>query len=338
VSRLLGLDIGGTLSRARVCMDGDVVAEAEAASASLTANGADGATAALADLLAQLPLDPNRPFDAVCAGSAGSNVPGAREFLHDRLAPLTKAGTVVIVNDAMLVLPAAGLDAGVGVICGTGSIAVGRWQQREARSGGFGYLLGDEGSGYWIARAALRALLDRRDRGVPLGVLGDHLLAAEGVDSIDALHRLFYDQPYPRHWARHAPLVLDSGDPAATLITAEAAQALAALVASTAQRLGAPAGPPVVLAGGLMAHLALRAATERAIGEALPGSDVRVLTEPPVTGAVRLAGAAVRLRAVLARGDDPRNPPVRASGPRPAVAGRRYTTRSPGHKARGRGR
>jgi N-acetylglucosamine kinase-like BadF-type ATPase len=292
MSRLLGLDIGGTLSRARVCVDGDVVAEAEAASASLTAAGADGAMAALTDLLAQLPLDPDHPFDAACAGSAGSSVPGAREFLHDHLAPLTKSGTVVIVNDAMLVLPAAGLDAGVGVICGTGSIAVGKWGEREARAGGFGYLLGDEGSGYWIARAAVRALLDRRDRGVPLGELGARLLAAAGASHIDALHRLFYDQPYPRRWARHAPVVLDSDDPASPLIAAEAAQALAALAASAARRLGAPDGLPVVLAGGLMAHPALRTAVSRAISEALPGSDVRALTEPPVAGAVRLAGAA----------------------------------------------
>ena len=294
MSSVLGLDIGGTLSRARVCVDGEVIAEAEAASASLTAVGADRATAALTNLLAQLPLEPNRPFDAVCAGSAGSSVLGARQFLHNRLAPLTKSGTVVIVSDAALVLPAAGLDAGVAVICGTGSIAVGRWQQHEARSGGFGYLLGDEGSGYWIARAALRVLLDRRDRRVPLGVLGDRLLAAAGVDGIDSLHRFFYDQPHPRRWARYAPSVLDSEDPAAAIITAEAAQALAALAASTAQRLGAPSGPPVVLAGGLMAHPVLRTATERATAEALPGSEVRVLKEPPVTGAVRLADAAAR--------------------------------------------
>ena len=122
--RLLGLDIGGTSSRARVVVDGAVVAEAQAASASLTAAGSDSAAAALAELLAQLPLDD--PFDAVCAGSAGSNVPGAEEFLADRLAPLTRTGTVIVVNDAMLVLPAAGLDEGVAVICGTGSIAVGK--------------------------------------------------------------------------------------------------------------------------------------------------------------------------------------------------------------------
>ena len=318
MSRLLGLDIGGTLSRARVCVDGDVVAEAEAASASLTAAGADGAQAALTNLLAQLPLDPDRPFDAACAGSAGSDVPGAREFLHDRLAPLTKSGTVVIVNDAMLVLPAAGLDEGVAVICGTGSIAVGRWRDREARTGGFGYLLGDEGSGYWITRAAVRALLDRRDRGVPLGVLGDRLLAAAGADNIDALQRLFYDQPYPRRWARHAPVVLDSGDPAAALIAADAAQAVAALAATTVQRLGVPDGPPVVLAGGLMGHPVLRVAAERAVGAALPGSDVRTLTEPPVAGAVRLAGAAARAR----NGREP-GLPVQGPGLVPLSTGRR---------------
>ena len=293
MSRLLGLDIGGTLSRARICADGEIVAEAQAASASLTAAGLDRASAALADLLARLPIDPDHPFDAACAGSAGNSVPGAREFLHDRLAPLTRSGIVVIVNDAMLVLPAAGLDAGVGVICGTGSIAVGTWDGREARVGGFGYLLGDEGSGYWIARAAVRALLDRRDRDVPLGDLGDRLLGAADVDSIYALQRLFYDQPHPRRWARLAPLVLDSADPAAAAITAEAAQALAGLAVSATRRLAAPPDLPVVLAGGLMGHTGLRAAVSKAIGEALPGSEVRALTEPPVAGAVRLAAAAV---------------------------------------------
>ena len=47
-------------------------------------------------------------------------MPGASEFLRARLALLTRSGTVVIVNAAMLVLPAAGLYAGIGVICGTG--------------------------------------------------------------------------------------------------------------------------------------------------------------------------------------------------------------------------
>jgi N-acetylglucosamine kinase-like BadF-type ATPase len=290
--RLLGLDIGGTSSRARVVVDGIVVAEAQAASASLTAAGSDSAAAALAELLAQLPA--GEPFDAVCAGSAGSNVPGAREFLGERLAPLTRTGTVIVVNDAMLVLPAAGLYEGVAVICGTGSIAVGAWQGRETRSGGFGYLLGDEGSGYWITRAAVRALLDRRDRGAGLGTLGEALLTAAGAGHIDELHRMFYDFPHPRRWARHAPVVLDADDPAARSITVDAAQALAALAASAMRRLHAPAGLPVVLGGGLMGHPRLRDAAVIAVGGALPGSEVRALADPPVAGAVRLAGAAAQ--------------------------------------------
>src|SRR6202012_5418945 len=105
---------------------------------------------------------------------------GAQEFLAERLAPLTRGGTVIGLNDATLVLAAAGLDGGVVGTCGAGSIAVGTGPGQEARSGGFGYLLGDEGSGYCITRAAVRALLDRRDRGGALGPLGGGVLSAAG--------------------------------------------------------------------------------------------------------------------------------------------------------------
>jgi glucosamine kinase len=298
VSRVLGLDIGGSLSRAQLSVDGEVVAEGQAASASVVAAGVTGAGAALKHLLAQLPLDPGRRLDAVCAGSAGTSVPGTRQFLIDSLAPLTGSGPVLVVSDAALVLPAAGLDAGVALICGTGSIAIGSYQGDAVQTGGWGYLLGDEGSGYWIVRAAIRALLDRRDRSAPPGVLGQRLLAAAGASDVPGLHRLFYEQPRPRQWASHAPLVLDSDDEAVGPITAEAAGALAGLAVRAAERLGAPAGLPVVLAGGLLRHGGLEAAVRTAIGRARPGSDVRRLTGPPVAGAVRLAQEAARTTAV----------------------------------------
>jgi len=275
-------------------VDGEVVADVAAASASLTAVGAAGAHAALADLLARLPLPPGDRLDAICAGSAGVSAPGARQFLTEYLGPLTRPGTLMIVNDAMLVLPAAGLDAGIALICGTGSVAVGRYAGDEVQSGGWGYLLGDEGSGYWVVRAAFRALLDRRDCGLPLGELGDRLLAATGTDQVGALHELFYERPHPRHWAGYAPLVLSSADPAAARITADAADALAGLALSAAERLGAPPDLPVVLAGGLFGQAPLEAAVRVAIDGARPGGEIRTLTWPPVTGAVRLAQAAVQ--------------------------------------------
>lgn len=292
MSSVLGLDIGATGSRAQLCVDGEVVAEAAAAGASLVAVGAASAEAALADLLDQLPLRPRRRLDVVCAGAAGASAPGTRQFLNARLAPLTRSGNVVIVNDAMLVLPAADLAEGVALSCGTGSVAVGRYRGTEVQCGGWGYLLGDEGSGYWIVRAALRALLDRRDRGLPPGELSERMLAATGAAQVGGLLELFYLQPHPRHWAGYAPLVLTSADPAAARITAEAADALAGLAVSAAERLGAPPGLPVVLAGGLFGHAGLASAVRELIGKARPGSAVRTLDRPPVAGAVRLALAA----------------------------------------------
>lgn len=294
MSRVLGLDIGGTGSRAQLCLDEDLIAESNAASASVVAVGSASASAALTSLLGQLPLDRGPRLDAVCVGSAGASVPGTKEFLTEHLSPLTRSGQVIIVKDAMLILPAAGLGAGIALIGGTGSVAFGSYQGRHVQSGGWGYLLGDEGSGYWMVRTAVRMLLDRRDRGAPLGELGERLLAATGADHIGALHEQFYARTHPRYWASYAPLVLDSADPAAATITAAAAAALASLAVSAAERLGAPQSLPVVLSGGLFRHANLESAVRGAIEERRPGTDVRTLTRQAVTGAVRLALAAAR--------------------------------------------
>ncbi len=298
LSRVLGLDIGGTSTRARLVTDGVVAADATAGSASLTSAGHARAAAVLDELLGRLPGPPGA-LDAVCAGAAGSRT--AREtggFLRARLAPMTKSGTVVIVDDASLILPAAGLADGIAVICGTGSAATGTWRDHEAWAGGWGYLLGDEGSGYWIVRSAMRALLRRGERGLPAGELGTSLLRATGAADLDALRADFYRQPGPGNWARHAPAVLDcaDADDGAARIIADAAANLARLAAEVARQLAAAdsaAGRlPVVLAGGLMGHELLRTATAGAIRAELPDSPVIELREPPVAGAVRLAETA----------------------------------------------
>jgi glucosamine kinase len=290
---LLGIDIGGTASRARLWAGGRVVAESRAQSASLPASGPAGAKAALAELLAGVRAYQAAPLDAIGVGSAGLSVPGAREFLREHLAPLTRSGELVIVTDAMLVLSAAGMDAGVAVVCGTGSVAVGSFAGRTVQVGGWGYLLGDEGGGYWIVREAMRTLLSRRDHGRPAGELGAQLLSATGAADIPALHRLFYAQPHlPGSWARHAGLVLDSSDSDAVAIAARAADAVAGLAASASRKLDSPVSLPVVLGGGLLGNAAFRDAAYNAVARILPGADVRVLSDEPVAGAVRLAALA----------------------------------------------
>ena len=291
--RLLGIDIGGTRSRARLCLGQQITAESHGPSASLPAAGPAGAQAALTGLLTDLKLDETHQLDAICVGSAGLSVPGAREFLHGHLAPLTRTGALTIVSDIQLVLPAAGLTDGVAVICGTGSVAVGSFADRTVQIGGWGYLLGDEGGGYWVVREALRVLLDRRDHGRSPGQLGRQLLAAAGLTDLAALHRLVYRQPHrPSGWARHAGLVLDSADPAAAAIAARAADAVAGLAAAAASVLDPPASLPVVLAGGLLGNAAFQRAAHSAVARTLPGAEVTVLADEPVAGAVRLAGLA----------------------------------------------
>lgn len=295
MSVVVGLDIGGTHSRARLARNGDTVADADAGSASLTAVGPQRAKTALADLVARLGLAEQQPLDAICVGSAGSGSAEARDFLMKSLAPLTRSGTVLVVNDARLALPAAGLDEGIALIGGTGSTALGVAADREVQVGGWGYLLGDEGSGYWTVRAAVRELADREDRGADLGELGRRLLHASGAHDVPDLVQRFYDHPNPDGWGRHVREVLDSEDPAAELILTKAADELATLVGTAARRLNGPADLAVVLAGGLLTGYApLAQAVHERVHAALPAADVSMLTEPPVAGAVRLAEAATK--------------------------------------------
>jgi N-acetylglucosamine kinase-like BadF-type ATPase len=297
--RVLGMDIGGTRSRARLAIGtatADVVAESEAPSASLTAAGLEQAGRSVAALLAGVGLSAEdaESLDAICVGSAGSGSTAAVGWLVGLLAPLARGGraSVGVVNDSLLALPAAGLDEGIAVICGTGSTAVGVRGSRVERAGGWGYLLGDEGSGYWITREAVRELVRRSDDHEQPGALGAALLGATGLPEPLALVQRWHQEPNPAMWASLAPAVLDCDDSAAKTILEAAARSLARLAAVVAERLAWPAAGvvPVVLAGGLVTQhpglaLATRTRVERTVGRA----NVQVASEPPVAGAVRLA-------------------------------------------------
>ncbi len=294
MTRVLGLDVGGTHTRARLVRDDEVVAEATGPSASLAAAGRERAAAAINTVLAELALRPGAGLDAVCIGTAGTSARDSDAFLLEMLAPLTSTGRVLIVNDARLVLAAGGLSDGIACIAGTGSIAVGVVAGREERAGGWGYLLGDEGSAYWVARMAVRELAERYDSHRELGPLGTAVLGATGCPDFSTLFQLWYDRPSPDAWASLAPFVLDSGDQISRALTGAAATALAEIVSSVHSRLGSPPGLPVLLAGGLLTHHdGLAAATLLAIKSAVPAVQPRVATQPPVAGAVQLALQAV---------------------------------------------
>ncbi|HLH46295.1 MAG TPA: BadF/BadG/BcrA/BcrD ATPase family protein, partial [Acidimicrobiales bacterium] len=250
------------------------------------------AAAALRTLVERLPLTQVGPLGAVCVGAAGTVGGTGAGWIRAELQPLC-AGPVVVVEDVALPLAAAGLDEGVGLICGTGSAGWGCYAGRSARAGGWGYLLGDEGGGYWLVRRALQTVLDRRDRGTDLGALAADLARAAGAADARDVWRRLYEDPRPGPWARLAPAVLSSADPAVEAILSEAGVALAHLAEVVLDRLSAPDDLPVVLAGGVLEHPRAKAAASMALERIWPARPLVFPTEPPVAGAARLARRAL---------------------------------------------
>ncbi|MFJ4265279.1 N-acetylglucosamine kinase [Paenarthrobacter nicotinovorans] len=291
---VLGLHIGGSKTHAVLSSgagqsghDNEAGLEITEARANLSSVGHQGADAVLRRIAACV----GGGVQAVCAGAAGADTPASRAVLSALLAEHFPGARIDVVHDTRIILAAAGLEAGVVLVAGTGSVAWGRNRDgREARSGGYGYLLGDEGGGYSVVRDAVREALREYYAGLEPGPLVQSLMAATA--SVDALQLMdfFYAKPEPDHWAGLAPLVLDmanDGDPAALRIQAEAAHSLASLARQVLGELGLDL--PLVMAGALLVNQSqLAAAVARKMSLEDP-SLVRILSQSPVFGAVKLA-------------------------------------------------
>jgi N-acetylglucosamine kinase-like BadF-type ATPase len=205
------------------------------------------------------------------------------------------AERIDVVSDAALVLAAGTPDGwGLALVAGTGSIAWGRTADgREDRAGGWGYLLGDEGSGYALALAALRAVVRAADGAGALTALGERLLGRMGLREARELVAVVYGGALDRAaLAALAPVVVESADDAvAAGIVEEQARELARTGAAAARRLGfAGRAFPLALAGGLLVDCDgfRRRVLEALRQEGLRPEPVMAVSEP-AEGAVRLA-------------------------------------------------
>jgi N-acetylglucosamine kinase-like BadF-type ATPase len=203
---------------------------------------------------------------------------------------------LIVVNDARLVI-AAGTpdDFGVGLICGTGSIAVGRTPDgRTGRAGGWGYILGDEGSGYDIALRALRAATSAADgRGEATALLPEILDRWQLGDPFDLIPHVYHRSDARALLAELPPLVsrcADAGDAVAGAILRHAGRDLALAVAAVARDLQLALPIPLALAGSVIqkSPLLLAALREELLLLGCPADPIRPVEEPAL-GAVRLA-------------------------------------------------
>jgi N-acetylglucosamine kinase-like BadF-type ATPase len=194
-------------------------------------------------------LDPaSVRFEAACFGMSGG--PDDKRAI---LAGILRTGRLVVTTDAATALAGATAEGqGIVAIAGTGSIAFGRNAEgRTARAGGWGYVFGDEGGAFDIARQAARAALRMEEGWGPETSLRRMLLEATGAASANRMLHLLYTPEWPRsRFARLAPLVDQAaagGDGVASRILNQAAQELALLAAAVRGQLW-PAGAAVEVA------------------------------------------------------------------------------------------
>ncbi len=287
---IVGLDAGGTKLGVRAeTLDGSRVADVALPADEWSASPAGGAARWLHARIRHV-LPEGATVSALGVGAQGlDTVEHARELR----AALGELGyRAAVVNDAELLVPAAGLREGIGVIAGTGSIAVGADASgRTLFAGGWGWVIGDEGGAPAIVRDATIAALRADDDGAPDDGLFAALERAFGVSSAPALARAVNDDPTPENWGPRAVAVFaaaDGGSALAVSVIDRAASELAALIGRLIAR-GA-AGSHIVVGGSVFAHQPrLLAAFSGAVAAAHPGLTVVPLTDAPVAGAVELA-------------------------------------------------
>jgi N-acetylglucosamine kinase-like BadF-type ATPase len=295
---VLGIDAGGTKT---VCQladeEGRILAEARAGGANLQAAGELHVEKVLHEVMEEAIGDRHIVPAAICLGIAGVDRPDDAAVVQGIMKRIGYKARVLVVNDALVALEAgAPGQPGVVIISGTGSICYGRNADgMAARSGGWGYVLGDEGSGYWIGRAALRAVLREADQRGPATVLTPLLLAHFGVDRPQGLiHQVYHSNLKPAAigaLARSVQQAFGEGDEVAIRILRGAADELEASAMSVARRLRLVGREfSFILAGGIFKAVPwLTEELSRRLPVASPRSRVHLLDREPATGAVLLA-------------------------------------------------
>lgn len=299
---LAGVDAGGTRTVAIVAdVVGTILGRGEAGPGNPHAVGFETAAQHVADAVcaaltaAGLATAHTRAIRAV-VGMAGSGLEADRARVRASIATRleTDQAGVLVKEDVALLLPAAGLDRGIALVAGTGSSAYAVAPNgATAMAGGWGYLIGDDGSAYWIGRQALRAMARADDGYGPATSLSSAILSFLEVERPrDVIPAVYGSYASRLTIASLAPLVTEAargGDQVAREICKEAADCLADLVAGLARRLDLPSDTPVVWSGGLakagdtLVDPLRRALTARSAGV------LQLLDREPAIGAIQLA-------------------------------------------------
>jgi glucosamine kinase len=301
----LAIDAGGTKTQ---CVIGDetrVLGRGAAGTVKLMRVPEQEATARLQAMLAEAAAAADVSLEQVtrtCFGLAGISIPAVREWAR-RTVSTEVAGELILCGDEEIALDAAFAGGpGILVIAGTGANAIGRSESGEIfGAGGWGPVLGDEGSGYWIGLEAIRAALRAQDT-IGIGSAPTCLLREVerhwGLGSLAELVALGNQRTSPGapDFAELAPVVArcaEEGDSLAAGILQRAGEELAELVALVHRKMcgrtaGGDAAPVgVAFSGSVLAQIgAVRAAMESRLAMSTPAARIGESAVDPLDGAL----------------------------------------------------
>lgn len=239
---------------------------------------------------------------AVCIGAAGTSNPRAEKVLRSALLSAECTAPLLVVGDHQAALAGAlGRPVGMLLISGTGSICSGRNEDGyEARTGGYGHLIDDEGSGYAIGRDILSAVVRSLDGRLPPTVFTDLVFKKLGITTIEQLIAEVYrpdrGKEFIAGFSSLLPEAVKHKDSAAIRISEQAGTELCALVGPVARKLGMQRGRLALSGSVLLNDEAVREALKREMKKKLPGLE----TALPLSDAA--SGAALLARQFLLRG------------------------------------
>ena len=296
MSFYLGIDGGGTKTRCALGDETRVLATAVTGGSNVVRHGEAQARVALHEGICEVCGAANispQQIHRICVGAAGAARPAVVSAIRNILAELTPA-PVQVVGDTVTTLEAAfGSGPGIVTIAGTGSIVYGRDAAGHvARAGGWGFAISDEGSGQWIGRQAVSAILQAHDAGVET-TLTDGVFKEWNLTSLDALVQAANSTP-PPEFPRLFPIVLrasDAGDAVARSLLETAAAHLVRLTAMVIRRLvPRPPHAPIATSGSVFRQSALvREVFYNTLQGTFSGLELRRELVEPVDGALALA-------------------------------------------------
>jgi N-acetylglucosamine kinase-like BadF-type ATPase len=258
VKYVIGLDGGGTKSEAIAYnLDGEIISKGYSGFSNLLINEEDGINhiiAAIENCLSPLSKENCLFLFLGIAGIGG---------VKDR-SPLEKALNDAfhipfkIVNDAQIA-HAALLNGQSGVlsIAGTGSICIGMQKERTVTAGGWGHLLGDEGSGYWICMDIFKKITQEFDEGVPLSYLSLKMLEKLQLKEAEELKKYIYHNT-KAEIASHVPFIVEManiGDLIALSVLERAGQLLGKMTIQAIKKLNLREEPRVAIKGSILSRI-----------------------------------------------------------------------------------